>query len=182
VYRIDLASMVSKYIGETEKNLGRIFARAEAQDWILFFDEADALFGRRGEVDDARDRYANQEVSYLLQRLETFAGVTILATNLPLNVDQAFMRRLHAHVAFPEPGPDERVALWRAVTPPELPLAPDVDFEALGEQFELTGGEIRNAVFDAAFRACADGGVVTDALLRAGVRAEYEKNGRLFRA
>jgi hypothetical protein len=180
VYRVDLSALVSKYIGETEKNLSRIFARAEAHDWILFFDEADSVFGRRGEVDDARDRYANQEVSYLLQRIETFAGVTILATNLLRNVDTAFLRRLHAHVAFPEPTTGERAELWRRALPPPLPVAAEVDLEALAESFELSGGEIRNAVFDAAYRACADGGVVTDEHLRAGIRAEYEKNGRMF--
>jgi ATPase family associated with various cellular activities (AAA) len=179
VYRIDLASVVSKYIGETEKNLAGIFDRAEARDWILFFDEADALFGRRAEVQDARDRYANQEVSYLLQRLESFAGVTILATNVLRNVDDAFLRRLHAQVSFPEPSLQERTVLWRSVTPPELPLADDVDLDRLSEDFALTGGEIRNAVFHAAYRAYADGGRVTDEHLREGVKTEYEKTGRL---
>jgi hypothetical protein len=179
VYRIDLASVVSKYIGETEKNLARVFDRAEARDWILFFDEADALFGRRAEVQDARDRYANQEVSYLLQRLEAFAGVTILATNVLRNVDDAFLRRLHAQVSFPEPSFQERAALWRSVAPPELPLADDVDLDRLAEDFALTGGEIRNAVFHAAYRAFADGGRVTDRHLREGIKTEYEKTGRL---
>lgn len=179
VYRVDLATVVSKYIGETEKNLARIFERAEARDWILFFDEADALFGRRADVNDARDRYANQEVSYLLQRLEGFAGVSILATNLLRNVDDAFLRRLHAVVPFPEPSFQERCELWRTLSPSELPLADDVDLERLAEDYALTGGEIRNVVFHAAYCAFADGGCVTDAYLREGVRAEYEKAGRL---
>lgn len=182
VYRVDLATVVSKYIGETEKNLARVFERAEARDWILFFDEADALFGRRADVQDARDRYANQEVSYLLQRLESFAGVSILATNVLRNVDEAFLRRLHAVIPFPEPSFQERCALWRTLSPPELPLAEDVDLERLAEDYALTGGEIRNAVFHAAYRAYADGGRVTDAYLREGVRAEYEKAGRLVPA
>jgi hypothetical protein len=182
VYRIDLSSVVSKYIGETEKNLGRIFDRAEARDWILFFDEADALFGRRGEIHDARDRYANQEISYLLQRLETFAGVSILATNLVRNVDEAFMRRIHSQVAFAEPELEERTALWRTLVPPEVPLGGDVDLEQLADDYPLTGAEIKNAVFHAAHQACANGGVVRDEHLREGVRAEYEKNGRMFPA
>jgi hypothetical protein len=180
VYRCDLSAVVSKYIGETEKNLAQIFERAEVRDWILFFDEADALFGRRGEISDARDRWANQEVSYLLQRLETFSGVTILATNFLRNIDEAFLRRIHVQVQFPAPEPAERVQLWRSMLPSPLPLADDVDFDDLADSFALTGGEIRNAAFHAAFRAAADGGTVTDAFLREGVRGEYEKSGRLF--
>jgi hypothetical protein len=180
VYRCDLAAVVSKYIGDTEKNLAQIFERAEARDWILFFDEADALFGRRGEVTDARDRWANEQVSYLLQRLETFSGVTILATNLLRNVDEAFQRRIHLQVQFFAPEPAERTRLWRAVLPPPLPLADDVDLDELAESFVLTGGEIRNAAFHAAFRAAADGGVVTGAFLRDGIRGEYEKGGRMY--
>ncbi len=180
VYRIDLSALVSKYIGETEKSLSRIFARAEARDWILFFDEADAVFGRRGDVDDARDRYANQEVSYLLQRIETFAGVTILATNILRNIDTAFLRRLHALVPFVEPTLEDRVELWRRAFPAETPLAPELDLGEVAEDYVVTGGEIRNAVLDAAARACADGGIVTGEHLRASIRCEYEKNGRLF--
>jgi ATPase family associated with various cellular activities (AAA)/Winged helix domain, variant len=182
VYRIDLSSVISKYIGETEKNLGGIFDRAEARDWILFFDEADALFGRRGEIHDARDRYANQEISYLLQRLETFSGVSILATNLVRNIDDAFLRRIHSQVAFASPELEERTELWRRLVPPEVPLGKDVDVESLADEYQLSGAEIRNAVFHAAFRASADGGVVCAEHLRDGVRAEYEKNGRLFPA
>jgi len=182
VYRVDLSLVVSKYIGETEKNLGRVFDRAEAGGWILFFDEADALFGRRGEVSDARDRYANQEVSYLLQRLEAFSGVSVLATNLLRNVDAAFLRRIHAHVAFPVPDAHAREALWRAALPERVPVAAGLELERLAEDFELTGAEIRNAVFHAAHRAAADGGVVLGAHLREGVRAEYEKTGRMFPA
>jgi SpoVK/Ycf46/Vps4 family AAA+-type ATPase len=173
---------VSKYIGETEKNLSRVFQRAEAQDWVLFFDEADALFGRRAEVHDARDRYANQEVSYLLQRLETFSGISILATNIHQHLDEAFRRRLHAEVAFQEPGVAERLTLWRSVLPPALPVDPGLGLEQLAEQYPLTGAEIRNAVFHAAFLAAADGGVVGQDHLLAGIRVEYEKNGRMFAA
>ncbi len=180
VYRVDISALVSKYIGETEKALSRIFARAEAHDWILFFDEADAIFGKRGEVDDARDRYANQEVSYLLQRIETFEGVTILATNLLRNIDTAFLRRLHALVPFAEPTLDERGELWRRAFPPALPVARDLDLDDVAHEFAITGGEIRNAVLDAAARAAADGGTVTSTHLLASIRGEYEKNGRMF--
>ena len=180
VYRVDLASIVSKYIGETEKGLARVFDRAENGGWILFFDEADALFGRRGEVSDSRDRYANQQVSYLLQRMDTFTGVSVLATNLLRNVDVAFLRRIHAHVAFPLPDAEAREALWRSALPPQVPVAGDLDLPALAEAFALTGAEIRNAAFHAAHRAAADGGVVLGAHLREGVRAEYEKTGRMF--
>lgn len=179
VYRVDLSALVSKYIGETEKNLDRVFRQAESYGWVLFFDEADALFGRRSEIRDARDRFANQQVSYLLQRLESFTGVTILATNFLQNLDEAFQRRIHVQVAFPEPGRLQREAIWEKVLPPDLPLADDVDLRELAERFPVTGGEIRNAAFHAAFQAAADGGRVTCEHLVAGVRAEYEKAGRL---
>ena len=182
VYRIDLSLLVSKYIGETEKNVSRIFDRAEARDWVLCLDEADAVLGSRGRVTEARDNWANQTVSHVLVRLETFSGVTILATNLRRNIDDAFTRRIHAEVAFPKPTERERSALWSKVIPPELPLDPAVELRELARAYELTGAEIRNAVFHAAHRARADGGVVLAEHLREGIRVEYEKSGRMFEA
>ena len=179
VYRVNIASVVSKYIGETPKNLDRIFQRAEARNWIMFFDEADALFGRRAEVEDARDRYANQEVSYLLQRIESFDGITILATNLLANIDEAFHRRIHVEIGFPQPAVRERARLWRTSLPEEAPRVKDLDLTELARRFELSGGEIRNAVFHAAFRAAAEGESVGLGHLLDGAQAEYEKGGRL---
>ena len=179
VYRIDLSSVLDKYIGETEKGLSRLFDRAEARDWVLFFDEADALFGRRGEINDAHDRFANAQISYLLQRIETFSGVTVLATNLLRNIDEAFLRRIHLHLAFPEPTIDERMRLWGVALPSKELLDPEVDLGELAERHELTGGEIRNAVFHAAYRASANGRRIDRDDLEEGVRIEYEKVGRL---
>lgn len=152
-YRVDLSQTVSKYIGETEKNLERIFQAAERAHAILFFDEADALLGKRAEVKDAHDRYANIEVAYLLQRLEEFAGIVIVATNVARNVDAAFARRMQFVIEFPLPGVDERERLWRSMFPPSAPLAADVDFNFLSRRFELAGGDIRNVALDAAFLA-----------------------------
>jgi hypothetical protein len=152
-YRIDLSQTVSKYIGETEKNLERIFQAAERAHAILFFDEADALLGKRSEVKDAHDRYANIEVAYLLQRLEEFDGIVIVATNVSRNIDGAFSRRMQFVIEFPLPGIVEREQLWRSMFPATAPLAPDIDFEFLGRRFELAGGDIRNVALDAAFLA-----------------------------
>jgi len=153
LYRIDLAAMVSKWIGETEKNLNRVFDAARAGNAMIFFDEADALFGKRSEVKDAHDRYANIEVSYLLQKLEAHDGAVVLATNLKRNIDDAFARRLNYVVEFPSPDATERERLWRAMIPPAAPLDPDIDLPFLARQFELTGGDIRNVVLEAAFLA-----------------------------
>jgi ATP-dependent 26S proteasome regulatory subunit len=131
VYRVDLSLIVSKYIGETEKNLARVFNRAEQRGWLLFFDEADALFGRRSDTRDAHDRYANQEVAYLLQRIESFDGITILASNLPDNLDDAFARRFESTVYFPCRAPPSGCACGRGASPPKARLAPDVDLGAL---------------------------------------------------
>ena len=144
LFRIDLSAVVSKYIGETEKNLERIFKAAEGSNAILFFDEADALFGKRSEVKDAHDRYANIEVAYLLQRMETYDGVLILATNLAKHIDEAFSRRIHVEIDFPLPDEVQRERLWRLLIPHAAPTAADVDYEFLARQFPLTGGEIRN--------------------------------------
>jgi SpoVK/Ycf46/Vps4 family AAA+-type ATPase len=179
LYKIDLSTMVSKYIGETEKNLEKIFTEAESSNAILFFDEADAIFGKRSEVKDAHDRYANIEVSYLLQRMEAYDGVTILATNLRANLDEAFTRRLQFAVDFPFPEKEHRLRIWQTLLPPEVPCAPDVNFELLARRFKLAGGNIRNIIVNAAYLAAADGGQVTMRHLLHGTRRELQKMGRL---
>lgn len=180
VFKLDLSSVVSKYIGETEKNLEQIFDAASAANMVLFFDEADSLFGKRSEVKDARDRYANIEVSYLLQRLETYDGLVVMATNFEKNVDEAFLRRIHARVAFELPGADERAAIWRQNLPPGAPTV-DVDLEWLAKKFELSGGMIRNACVQAAFAAASAGTPITMASAVQGVASELRKMGRLLR-
>ncbi|QNH61090.1 ATP-binding protein [Hymenobacter sediminicola] len=149
VYRVDLSAIVSKYIGETEKNLGRIFDRAERQRWILLFDEAEALFGKRTAIGSAHDRYANQEIGYLLQRMEQFPGLIVVAATAKGNLDEGFIRRFHAVLPFPLPGPVEREKLWRQAFA-GIPVAPDVDFSVLAQQHQLTGGAISNVL-----RQCA---------------------------
>jgi ATPase family associated with various cellular activities (AAA)/Winged helix domain, variant len=179
LFRIDLATVVSKYIGETEKNLDRIFAAAEGSNAILFFDEADALFGKRSEVSDAHDRYANIEVAYLLQKMEAYEGAVVLATNLRRNIDNAFLRRLDFVIDFPFPEPEDRARIWRLLLPSRAPLTNDLDLDHLAREYKLSGGGIRNSSLAAAFLAADDGGVITmDHLLR-GVAIEYGKLGRL---
>jgi len=182
LYKIDLSAVVSKYVGETEKNLAAVFAEAEDANAIIFFDEADALFGKRGEVKDARDRWANIEINYLLQRVEEYAGVVILASNLRQNIDQAFMRRIHVVVDFPLPGVHARFRIWHGLFPTELDRPPDEQLHALAERFRLSGGSAKNVIVDAAFRALAeaDGGEprVTLRLLVLGIAREYQKLGK----
>jgi SpoVK/Ycf46/Vps4 family AAA+-type ATPase len=180
LYKIDLSGVVSKYIGETEKNLHRIFAEAETSNAILFFDEADALFGKRSEVKDAHDRYANIETAYLLQKMEEYSGVVILATNLKMNLDEAFMRRMHFVIDFPMPEEDDRRRIWEAALPLELPLAPDVDLAFLARKFKLAGGHIRNIVLAASFLAAADGLALTMPHLIQATRREFQKIGRMI--
>jgi hypothetical protein len=179
LYRIDLSGVVSKYIGETEKNLQHIFNEAETSNAILFFDEADALFGKRSEVKDAHDRYANIETAYLLQKMEEYAGVVILATNLKMNLDEAFMRRMHFVVDFPMPEEEDRRRIWASALPAEMPLGADVDLDFLARKFRLAGGHIRNIVVAAAFLAAADGRVVRMPHLIAATRREFQKIGRM---
>jgi SpoVK/Ycf46/Vps4 family AAA+-type ATPase len=179
LYKIDLSTVVSKYIGETEKNLSAIFAAAQASNAILFFDEADALFGKRSEVKDARDRYANIEIAYLLQKMEEYDGVAVLATNLYSNVDDAFARRLHHLVDFPFPDARYRERIWKQVFPAETPLADDVDYPFLARQFELSGGNIRNVALSAAFMAAEAERPVTMNFLVLGVARELQKMGKL---
>jgi SpoVK/Ycf46/Vps4 family AAA+-type ATPase len=178
LYKIDLAGVVSKYIGETEKNLDRIFSAAEDANAILFFDEADALFGKRSEVRDSHDRYANIEIAYLLQKMEAFAGVAILASNLHTNLDEAFVRRLAFVVYFPFPDEKERARIWRLVWPAATPLADDVDFDVLAERFLLSGGNIKNIALAAAFLAAEEGEPITMRHLLHATRREYQKLGK----
>jgi ATP-dependent 26S proteasome regulatory subunit len=179
LYKIDLSTIVSKYIGETEKNLERIFSDAQSSNAILFFDEADAIFGKRSEVKDAHDRYANIEVSYLLQRMEAYDGVTVLATNLRANLDEAFTRRLQFAVDFPFPEEDDRLHIWQTLFPPELPRESDLDLSLFARRFKLAGGSIRNIIVSAAYLAASDGGQVTMEHLFHGTRREMQKMGRL---
>lgn len=180
LYKIDLSTIVSKYIGETEKNLERIFQEAEHSSAILFFDEADALFGKRSEVRDSHDRYANIEISYLLQRMEAYDGVTILATNLRANLDEAFTRRLQFAVDFPFPEEEYRLRIWRTLFPPDVPRASNLDLELMAQRFKLAGGNIRNIIVNAAYLAAADGGEVAMRHLLHGTRRELQKMGRLI--
>jgi len=179
LYKIDLSTIISKYIGETEKNLERIFSEAQSSNAILFFDEADAIFGKRSEVKDAHDRYANIEISYLLQRMEAYNGVTILATNLRANLDEAFTRRLQFAVDFPFPDEGYRLRIWQTLLPPSVPSEPDLDFELLARRFKLAGGNIRNILVSAAYLAASDGGRLAMKHLLHGTRRELQKMGRL---
>jgi SpoVK/Ycf46/Vps4 family AAA+-type ATPase len=179
LYRIDLSVVVSKYIGETEKNLAKIFAEAERGCAVLFFDEADALFGKRSEVKDAHDRYANIEISYLLQRMEVYEGVVILATNLKKNMDEAFLRRLQYTLEFPFPDEVQRREIWRGLFPLRAPRAAEVHFDFLAGHLALAGGNIKNVVLHAAFLAAADGGVIGMPHLMRAAKREYDKIGRL---
>jgi hypothetical protein len=179
LYRIDLSAVVSKYIGETEKNLEKIFSAADRGDAVLLFDEADAIFGKRSEVRDAHDRYANVETAYLLQRLEAYEGLAVLTTNLKGNIDEAFLRRLDCVMEFPMPEEPERLAIWERALPAEAPRAPDVDLPFLARKFKLAGGHIRNIALTAAFLAAADGGPIAMRHLARGTRREYQKLGKL---
>ncbi len=177
-YRIDLSQVVSKYIGETEKNLERIFTAATVGNVVLFFDEADALFGKRSEVGDAHDRYANIEVSYLLQRLEQYDGLIVLATNLRKNMDDAFLRRIDVAIEFELPEPDQRRAIWERAFPTTAPMG-DLDFEFLAERFDVAGGNISNAALAAAFLAAdADVPIGMEHVVL-GMKREFQKLGRL---
>jgi SpoVK/Ycf46/Vps4 family AAA+-type ATPase len=178
--RVDLSAVVSKYIGETEKNLERIFRAAERSDAILFFDEADALFGKRSEVQDAHDRYANIEVSYLLQRVEAYEGMVILASNLAQNMDEAFTRRLHFIVQLPFPDERARLAIWQRHIPPDAPLADDIDLLHLARAFKITGGNIRNIVLNAAFLAADDGRQIGMRHVLRAARREFQRLGKPF--
>jgi DNA polymerase III delta prime subunit len=181
LYKIDLSAVVSKYIGETEKHLGGIFEAGETSNAILFFDEADALFGKRTQVSDARDRYANIEVSYLLQRLEEYEGIAILTTNFRRNMDDAFLRRLHFTVDFPLPAEPERHLIWESILPTELPRSQDLDLAFMARQFELAGGNIRNIALTAAFLAAEEDSQLHMRHLIRATQREYQKMGKVLR-
>ncbi|MEQ9495404.1 MAG: ATP-binding protein [Deltaproteobacteria bacterium] len=178
LYKVDVATLVSKYIGETEKNLRRIFDEAERTNTMLFFDEADALFGKRSEVKNAHDRYANIEVAYLLQRIETFQGIVILATNLRRNVDEAFSRRIHHFVEFPFPDEQIRERIYALHIPSKAPLEEDVDLTFLARRFELSGGNIRNVVRSAGTLAASEGDAIAMSHFVRSVARELIKLGR----
>jgi AAA+ superfamily predicted ATPase len=180
VFRIDLSRVVSKYIGETEKNLARLFDKAENKNWILFFDEADALFGKRTDVRDAHDKYANQEVAYLLQRIETYAGLVILATNQRTHLDEAFVRRFQAIIHFPMPRPEERCDIWRKAFPEQIEIAKDIDWCQIAGRFELSGASIMNVTHYCAVEALADQSRRLDlGRLEAAILREYVKEGKV---
>jgi hypothetical protein len=180
VYKVDLSMVVSKFIGETEKNLAGLFDKAEHKRWILFFDEADALFGKRTQVRDAHDRYANQEVSFLLQRIETYNGLVILASNLASHVDEAFARRFELLVHFPLPRQNERLLIWKKGLPPTASLEPGIDLAQIAGRYELSGGMIMNVVRYSSLKAIARGErILRQADLLEGIRREYAKESRL---
>ena len=178
LYRIDLSGVVSKYIGETEKNLKKIFEEAETSNAILFFDEADAIFGKRSEVKDSHDRYANIETSYLLQRMEEYDGVVILASNFKKNIDDAFLRRMHFVIEFPLPDEKLREKIWAGIFPEETPLGDTVDFTFLA-RFKVTGGNIKNIALSAAFLAAGDSATVEMEHLIRATKREFQKMGKL---
>jgi SpoVK/Ycf46/Vps4 family AAA+-type ATPase len=179
LYVVELSALVNKYVGETEKNLERIFAQADRVNAMLLFDEADSIFGKRSETKDSHDRYANMESSYLLQRLESFDGVAVLTTNLRGNIDDAFTRRFDLMVHFPFPDKKLRRALWDGCLTSTVPVSGDLDLDSIAGEFELAGGSIRAAATTAAYLAAAGGRAVGQADLLAGARREYRKQGRL---
>ncbi len=180
LYRVSLPAVVSKYIGETEQNLNEIFLHAKGRRLVLFFDEADVLFGKRTEIKDSNDKYANMEAAYLLQRMEEYEGVTILATNYRRNFDEAFTRRLTGIITFPFPDGESRLAIWERVLPKEL-RGGDVDLKKLSDDYELTGSSIKNCVLSAAFAAAeASEDVISMDRIIDGVREEFEKQGKVI--
>ncbi|MEL7601127.1 MAG: ATP-binding protein [Proteiniphilum sp.] len=182
VYRIDLSMVVSKYIGETEKNLSRLFDKAENKEWILFFDEADALFGKRTNVNDAHDKYANQEVSYLLQRVESHAGLIILASNMKSNLDTSFTRRFNSIIEFDHPDATERLLLWKNYFPTTSERKTKIDLEEIARKYHLTGANIVNVIQFAGLQTLEKKSAIisADDLLK-GIRKEYEKEGKMMR-
>lgn len=181
VYKVDLSMVVSKFIGETEKNLANLFTRAESKGWILFFDEADALFGKRTNVRDAHDKYANQEVSYLLQRVETYDGLVILASNLKGNIDDAFIRRFQTIIHFPKPDAKERLRLWQLSLPSQVELEDNIDLTRLASQYEVTGAEILNIVQFCCLEALKRGDtlILHNDLVYA-IKQEFKKVGKII--
>jgi SpoVK/Ycf46/Vps4 family AAA+-type ATPase len=179
LFRVDLARVSSKWIGETEKNLGRIFDAAEDGQAVILFDEADSLFSRRTAVKSSIDRHSNMEVNYLLQRLDSFEGIAILTTNQATAIDGAFRRRLSLRLAFPFPDEETRTELWRAHLPEAAPVAGELDVAALARKFPMTGGYIRNSVLRAAFLAAAENTALSQEHLMRAVHLEYSDMGKL---
>ena len=179
VFRVDLSLVVSKYIGETEKNLGRLFDEAEHKKWILFFDEADALFGKRTQTKGANDRYANQEVAYLLQRIEDFSGLVILATNIQTNIDEAFSRRFQSMIHFPKPQKTQRKLLWENLIGQNFDLDSDINLNQLAEDYEISGGEMINVLRYCALEAAKRNvRIIPYNDLITGIRREYRKSNK----
>ncbi|GAA3511865.1 hypothetical protein GCM10022393_26970 [Aquimarina addita] len=181
VYRIDLSMVVSKFIGETEKNLANLFNKAENKNWILFFDEADAIFGKRTETRDAHDKYANQEVSYLLQRIENYSGLVILASNFKKNIDTAFTRRFQSIIEFKNPDTKERLALWKHNIPEKASLAEDIDLNNIATNYDITGSNIVNAIQYASIQTIAKKTtIISREDLLKGIKKEFIKEGRMM--
>jgi SpoVK/Ycf46/Vps4 family AAA+-type ATPase len=183
VFRIDLSMVVSKFIGETEKNLSQLFDRAKNKDWILFFDEADALFGKRTSVRDAHDKYANQEVAYLLQRIENHNGLIILASNFKINIDEAFIRRFQSVVYFPLPSAMERLQIWKKALPnrDDLKRPTETDLSSIAKKYEITGAGIVNVVQFCCLDALANNSKeIKVEQIKAGIEREYQKEGKVF--
>jgi SpoVK/Ycf46/Vps4 family AAA+-type ATPase len=180
VYRIDLSQVVSKYIGETEKNLEKIFTKAENKNWILFFDEADSLFGKRSSISSAHDKYANQEVSYLLQRIEDFPGLIVLASNFKNNIDQAFLRRFNSIIHFPMPDAAERLLIWQKNIPGIIPMQPTVNLKVYSDKHEFSGSAITNIMQYACLYATSrqNGGISNDDISN-GIKRELMKEDRI---
>lgn len=181
VFRVNLSTIVSKYIGETEKNLEKLFSKADNKDWILFFDEADSLFGKRTDVNNSHDRYANQEVSYLLQRVENFSGLVILSTNFKTNIDDAFLRRFNAIIKFPFPNAEIRQRIWEKSLPEKSRLDTHFNIQEVAVRYKLTGGNIINAVHHASLKALSENRdtITLDSVLH-GIKREVEKEGKIF--
>ena len=181
VFRIDLSRVISKYIGETEKNLSRLFDKAENKNWILFFDEAEALFGKRTEIHDAHDKYANQEVAYLLQRIESYNGLVILASNRRSNIDEAFARRFQTIIHFPMPRADERHKIWLKSVPAQMEIDADIDWKMIAARFELSGAGILNIVHYCAVESLADPTEPLNAKrLENAILREFIKEGKVL--
>ncbi len=181
LFRVNLAMVVSKWVGETEERLAKLFEQAKESHSILLFDEADALFAKRSKVKSAQDKYANLEVNFLLQEVESFEGVVILTTNLEAMIDKAFKRRINFRVYFPKPDPELRLEIWKAHMPPKAPFSDDIDWRALAEDFDFTGGYIKNAMLRAAQRAAEQDGIITHELLCQAAEAEMAETGRVIR-
>ncbi len=180
VFRIDLSRVVSKYIGETEKNLSRLFDKAENKNWLLFFDEADALFGKRTDIRDAHDKYANQEVAYLLQRIESYNGLVILASNQRANIDDAFVRRFQTIIHFPMPAPEQRYTLWRKTFPSQVKITADIDWQQISARYELTGAGILNVIHYCCVELLASQANVLDLNhLESAIQREFIKEGKI---